>query len=78
MTVQDYLCGEWRMTADLDRDVAPLGIEDLKRIVIYVGHGLLSLDVMVGSDVPHRRLRAADQDQKQTLRDLRFFEVRRD
>ena len=46
MTVQDYLCGEWRMTADLDRDVAPLGIEDLKRIVIYVGHGLLSLDVM--------------------------------
>jgi len=49
------------LTGDFDCDVTPLGIQDMKRIVIYVGHECLSLDVIVGSDIPHRRLTAADQ-----------------
>src|SRR5207249_3106951 len=61
MTVQHHLGGERRMAADLDGDVAPLGIEDMKRVMIDVGHRLLALDVMVGADVPHRRLDAAAQ-----------------
>ena len=32
MPVQDHLGGEWRVAADLDGDVAPLGIEDMKRV----------------------------------------------
>ena len=31
VTVQDYLGRERRMPADLDGDVAPLGIEDVKK-----------------------------------------------
>jgi hypothetical protein len=52
------------MTADLDGDMAPFRIENVKRVVIDVGHGLLSLDVMVGAYVPHGRLGAAHQDEK--------------
>ena len=75
MTVQDHLGGERRMPADLNGDVAPLGIEDMKRVMIDVGHGLLALDVMVGADVPHRRLGAAHQNQKQPLGDLGLCQV---
>jgi hypothetical protein len=34
MTVEDYLGREWRMAADFNRDVAPLGIEDVEGVVV--------------------------------------------
>src|SRR6185312_146717 len=61
MTVQHHLSGERRMAADFDGEVAPIGIEDMKRVMIDVGHRLLSLDGMVGADVPYRRLGATDE-----------------
>ena len=75
MTVQDYLGGERRMSADFNRDVAPLGIEDMERVVVHIGHRLLGFDVMVGADVPHRRLGTAYQNQKQALRDIGLCQV---
>jgi hypothetical protein len=55
---------------DLDGEMAPVRIKDMKRVVVHVGHRLLSLDVVIGADVPHRCLRSTDQDKKQTLEDL--------
>ena len=52
MIVQDHLGGEGRVAADLDGDMAPLGFEDMKRVVVDIGHRLLSLQVMVGFHVP--------------------------
>ena len=34
MTVEDYLGRERRMAADFNRDVAPLGIEDVEGVVV--------------------------------------------
>src|SRR6185437_6164318 len=34
-----------------------------------IGHRLLFLDVVIGCDIPHRRLCPADQDEKQSLGD---------
>jgi hypothetical protein len=42
----------------------------MKRVVVDVGQGLLSLDVMVGADVPYRRPLAA------AVR-LKFWSVRK-
>src|SRR5438477_2001246 len=41
VAVQDHLGGEGRMPADLDRQMAPVGVEDVKRIVVDIGHRLL-------------------------------------
>ena len=49
--------------------MAPVGVEDVKRIVVHIGHRLLSFDVVFRPDIPHRRLGPADQHQKQTLGD---------
>jgi hypothetical protein len=38
------LGGEGRMSADLDGDMAPLGIEDMEGVVVHVGHGLLAFE----------------------------------
>ena len=70
MTVQDHLGREGRMPADLDGQMAPVRIEDVKRVVVDIGHRLLSFDVVLRADIPHRRLRPTDQDQKQALGDL--------
>ncbi|MGH9629083.1 MAG: hypothetical protein ACRD7E_12235 [Bryobacteraceae bacterium] len=43
--------------------------------MIHVWHGLLPLEVMLAADVPHRRLGAADENQKQALSDLRLRQV---
>ena len=75
MTVQHYLGGEWRMPADLDGEVAPFWIEDRKRVMIDVGYRLLTLDVMIGVDIPDGRLGAAQQNQKQASRDLRLCQM---
>ena len=58
------------MTADLDGQMSPIRIDYVKRVVVDIRHGLLSLDVVLGADIPHRCLRSSDQDQKQALRDL--------
>ena len=36
MTVEDYLGRERRMAADFNRDVAPLGIEDVEGVVVHI------------------------------------------
>ena len=43
--------------------------------VVYIGHRLLSLDVMVGADIPNGSLCATHQNEKQPLRDGRFRQV---
>jgi hypothetical protein len=51
------------------------GIEDMKRVVVNIGHRLLAFDVVFGADIPHRRLRPTDQDQKQALGDGRLGQI---
>ena len=63
------------MPTDLDGQMAPVGVEDMKRIVVHVGHRLFSFDVVLCADIPHRRLRPTDQDQKQALGDARFGQI---
>ena len=75
MSVQHHLGGEGRMPADLDGDVSPVGIEDMEGVMIDVGHRLFPFDVMIGADIPHRRLRAAHQNEKQPSSDLRLRQV---
>ena len=47
----------------------------MERIMIDVGHGPFPLDVMIGADIPHRRLRAAHQNEKQPSGDLGLGQV---
>ena len=75
VTVQHDLSGKRRVPADFDGEVAPVRIEDMKRVMIDIGHGLLSLDVVVGADVPNRRLSATDENEKQPSGDLRLGQV---
>ena len=73
MTVPDHLGGERRRSADLDGVVPPLGIEDMKRVVVHIG--LLASQVMIGAYIPYRCLGTAHQNEKQPLRDLCFCQV---
>ena len=41
------------MPADFDRNVAPFGIQNVKRVVVYVGHRLLALQMVRWTDVPY-------------------------
>src|ERR1700757_2585163 len=75
VTVQYHLGGEWRMPADLDGQMAPVGVEDVERIVVDIGHRLFSFDVVLYVDIPHRRLGSANQDQKQALGDRRLGQI---
>src|SRR5690242_5349039 len=75
MAVQDHLGGEGRMPADLDGQMAPVRVEDVKRVVVHIGHRFLSFDVVFCADIPHRRLRPTDQNQKQALGDCRLGEI---
>ena len=63
------------MPADLDGQMAPVRVEDVKRVVVHIGHRLLSFDVVLRADIPHRRLRPTDQDQKQALGDRRLGQI---
>lgn len=69
VAVQHYLRGERRMAAYFDGDVSPLGVQNVKGIVVDIGHRLLFLDVVIGADIPHRRRCPADQDEEQSLGD---------
>jgi len=75
VAVQHHLGRERRMPADLDGQMAPVGVEDVERIVVDVGHRLFSLDVVLCADIPHRRLGSTNQDQKQAPLDRRFGQV---
>src|SRR5215471_8038079 len=75
VAIQDDLGGKGRMTTDLDGQMSPIRIDYVKRVVVDIRHGLLSLDVVLCADIPHRRLRPSDQDQKQALRDLRLGQI---
>ena len=55
VAVQYYLRGERRMAAYFDGDVSPLGVQNVKGIVVDIGHRLLFLDVVIGADIPHWR-----------------------
>jgi hypothetical protein len=48
--------------ADLDRQMAPVGVEDVEGIVVDIRHRLFTLDVVLGVHIPHRRLGATNQD----------------
>ena len=69
VAIQHDLRRERRMAAYFDGDVSPLGIENVEGIVVDIGHRLLSLDVVIGADIPHRCLRPANQDDKHALGD---------
>src|SRR3981189_2197198 len=42
----------------------PCGVQDMKRIVVDVRDRRLSFDVVFGADIPNRRRRSTNQDQK--------------
>src|SRR5712671_1951187 len=63
------------MPADLDGEMTPVRIEDVKRVVVDIRGGLLSFDVVFGADIPHRRRRSTDEDQKQALGDRRLGQI---
>src|SRR5258705_13719267 len=63
------------MAADLDGQVAPVRVEDVKRVVVHIRHRLLFFDVVSRADIPHRRLRPTDQNQKQTLGHRRLGQI---
>src|SRR5689334_3146752 len=62
MAVQHHLSGERRMPADLDGQMAPVGVEDVERIVVDVRHRLFSFDVVLCIHIPYRRLGSTNQD----------------
>ena len=66
-SVDHHLGWKRRMATDFDRDVTPIRVQDMKRIVVYIRHRLLRFDVIVLSHIPNARLRAAHQDEKQSL-----------
>jgi hypothetical protein len=61
-----------RMPAHFKGHMSPLSVQNVEGIVIHVGHGLLAFEWMRPADVPHRRLRAAHQDEEQSLVTLVF------
>ena len=46
------------MSTDLDGDMAPFGIEDMKGVVVDLGHGLFAFEMMGAGDLPYRGLGA--------------------
>src|SRR6201981_937511 len=73
--VQHGLGGEARVAADLDRQMTPVAVEDVKRVVVDIGELFLSFDVVVGADSPYRGLCPADEYEKQPLGDLRLGQI---
>src|ERR1700746_1631687 len=73
--VQQNLRRKRRMTAYFDGHVSPLRVQNMKRVVVDIRHRLLSLDVVIGVDIPHRRLCPADEAKKQSLRDGGLGEI---
>jgi hypothetical protein len=47
MPVEDDLSRKGRMAADLNGHVAPVGIQDVKGIMIHIRHGLLTFQIML-------------------------------
>src|SRR5450755_2555585 len=74
MAVQDHLCGERWMPADLDGDMPPVTVENMKRIVVHIG--LLPRKVIIRLYVPYRCLGSTDQDQEQSFGDRCLCQMR--
>ena len=55
------------MTADLDRDVPPLGIEQVEGKVVDIRIWLLAADVPAWEDIPDGSLCSAFQDEEQSF-----------
>ena len=69
MPVEDDLRAERRMPRQLDRQMSPLGIHDVERVVVHEGLLLGQIPDDAASrtaDLPHWRHRAGDQDEKHT------------
>jgi len=75
VAVQHHLGRERGMAADLDGQMAPVGIEDVKRVVVDIRDRFLSFDVVVGADSPHWGWRPSNQNQEQPLRDFRRGQI---
>lgn len=67
MSIQDDLCAERRMTAHLDGDMSPIGVENVERVVVHIRvlSGKVDYFAALGTlHIPNRRWRASNQDQK--------------
>ena len=80
VAVEDDLRAERRMPRHLDRDMAPLGVDDVKRIVVDVFAPPLDVHDRGGlrraRHLPHRRRRLGHQHQKHPDADLMAGQVR--
>ena len=63
------------MSADLDGDVAPVRIKNMKGVVVDLGHRLFAFQMTGSSDLPNRSLGATHQDEKQSPGDLGLGEI---
>ena len=66
------------MAADLNGHVAPVGIQDVKGIMIHIRHGPLPFQMMLFSTpthFPYRSWRFPHQDQKHSPSDLGGLEM---
>lgn len=63
------------MSADLDGDMAPVGIEDMKGVMVHLRHGQLAFEMLGPGDLPDRGLGATHQDKKQALGDLGLGQI---
>jgi hypothetical protein len=66
------------VSTDLDRYVAPIGVQDMKGIMIHIGHRLFAFEMMLlraHTHFPYRSLRFPHQDQKYSPRDRGAFEM---
>ena len=73
MAVQHHLCRKRGMPAHFDGEMSPVGIQDMKVVMIYIGH--LSLQVMIPADVPYRYTGSPHQDEEDSSRDAGLFAV---
>ncbi|MBU2611791.1 MAG: hypothetical protein KJ606_12730 [Chloroflexi bacterium] len=67
MSIQDDLRAERRMTAHLDGDMSPIGVENVERVVVHIRvlSGKVDYFATLGTlHIPNRRRRTSNQDQK--------------
>src|SRR2546422_3978972 len=79
MPVEYDLGRKWRMATDLDRHVAPVGVQDMKGIMIHIGHWLLTFEMMLlptHTHLPNRSLRFPHQTPRVTWVVLRCSSAR--
>jgi hypothetical protein len=75
MAVQDDLRGKGWVSADLDRDVSPLAVQNMEGEMVDIGVRLLAPDMSVVKDFEDRCLRSTYKDQKQAFLNVRCPQV---